>query len=202
LKSLKESFAVLAGAQPDLPNSGARKALFLTLSTEQIMSAIGTYRTALQEASSIDIIGEQKWPQISEIKTKTLKDIDDIENDLKGKTSEASANLRDLEKSIASSARSLYGNKVGSDSFNYLLIIFAVVFLLIMAVPRFYPEVVAGNILKAEFLLQFSTVFVLVVAIIILGVGELIDKQQLPVTVGGYFGVRAGPTWQGMRLSR
>jgi len=112
LKSLKESFAVLAGAQPDLPNSGASKALFLTLSTEQIMSAIGTYRTALQEASSIDIIGEQKWPQISEIKTKTLKDIDDIENDLKVKTSEASANLRDLEKSIASSARSLWSGPI------------------------------------------------------------------------------------------
>ena len=61
-----------------------------------------------------------------------------------------------------------------------------------MAVPRIYPEVVAGNILKAEFLLQFSTVFVLVAAIIILGIGELIDKQQLPVLLAGISGYVLG----------
>ena len=70
---------------------------------------------------------------------------------------------------------------MGGESCNYLLYVFVGAFLLIMLLPRLYSPEVANNILKAEFLLQFSTVFVLVAAIIILGIGDLIDKQQLPV---------------------
>jgi hypothetical protein len=190
LDSLPSSFAVLAGAQPDPPGSEPSKELFLTLSLDQIMSAISKYRTALNQ--SFGDIGGQVWPQVSAIRDKALADIDSIGKDLNARTSETNENLRDLEKSIAGAARSLYGNKVGSDSFNYLLIVFAAVFGLIMGVPRIYPEVVAGNILKAEFLLQFSTVFVLVAAIIILGIGELIDKQQLPVLLAGISGYVLG----------
>ena len=61
-----------------------------------------------------------------------------------------------------------------------------------MAIPRVYNVTIAQNILKAEFLLQFSTVFVLVAAIIILGIGELIDKQQLPVLLAGISGYVLG----------
>jgi len=51
---------------------------------------------------------------------------------------------------------------------------------------------IAANLLKAEFLLQFSTVFVLIAAIIILGIGDLIDKDQLPVLLAGISGYVLG----------
>ena len=61
-----------------------------------------------------------------------------------------------------------------------------------MVVPRMYPETVASNILKAEFLLQFSTVFVLIAAIIILGIGKLIQQDQVPVLLAGISGYVLG----------
>jgi len=109
---------------------------------------------------------------------------------------DANAKLDAVEASIAASARALYGNKVGSDSFNYLLYVFAGVFLLILLLPRLYSERISANVLKAEFLLQFSTVFVLVAAIIILGIGDLIDKQQLPVLLAGISGYVLGQLGQ------
>jgi hypothetical protein len=118
--------------------------------------------------------------------------VDSLGRELVAKSTEANGQFRELEKSISQSAKSLYGNKVGADSFNYLLIVFAAVFLVIMVAPRFYPEAVATNVLRAEFLLQFSTVFVLVAAIIILAIGELIAKDQLPVLLAGISGYVLG----------
>jgi hypothetical protein len=61
-----------------------------------------------------------------------------------------------------------------------------------MIVPRFYPPPVAENVLKSEFLLQFSTVFVLVAAIIILAIGNFINPDQLPVLLAGISGYVLG----------
>ena len=88
LDSLPDSFAVLAGAQPYPPGSKPTKELFLTLSSDQIMSAIDTYRTALQDSLS----EVKKWPQVSEIRGNALTEIDSIGKELTEKTSEASVN--------------------------------------------------------------------------------------------------------------
>ena len=101
-------------------------------------------------------------------------------------------------------AKSLYGKTVGADSFNYLLIVFAAVFFAIMIIPKFYPTPVAENVLKSEFLLQFSTVFVLVAAIIILSIGGFIQRNQLPVLLAGISGYvlgQLGPKSPGAQLT-
>jgi sorbitol-specific phosphotransferase system component IIC len=63
---------------------------------------------------------------------------------------------------------------------------------MIMLFPVLYKRfdsTVATNLIKSEFLLQLATVFVLTSAIIILGIGQFIDRQQLPVllaSISGY----------------
>ena len=108
------------------------------------------------------------------------------------KLTELNAQFGEFEKGISLQVRSLYSDKVGGSSFLYLLGVFAGVFAIIMISPKLYSETVAYNVLKAEFLLQFSTVFVLIAAIIILGIGELIDKQQVPVLLAGISGYVLG----------
>ena len=121
-----------------------------------------------------------------------MKEANGIRPDLKTASDKSAGQLADLENSITNSVRTLYGDKVGSASFIYLLVVFVMVFGVIMIAPKIYGNSIAPNILKAEFLLQFSTVFVLVAAIIILGIGGLIDKQQLPVLLAGISGYVLG----------
>ena len=165
---------------------------FEALTIDKLHEGISKYRDALQTA--LKVIGET--PARTDLSTskklETLRDADTISSALILTSNQQNAELQNLENSIAASARALYGDKVGSSSFTYLLIVFAAVFVVIMLVPRFYDNAVAVNILKAEFLLQFSTVFVLVAAIIILGIGGLIDHQQLPVLLAGISGYVLG----------
>jgi hypothetical protein len=164
---------------------------FDTITEDQLQSAIDQYRTILQ-ATLNDIASFPQPAAIESTKAALMGQVDSLGRNLVAKSSEQNTQFRDLEKSIAGSAKALYGNKVGADSFNYLLIVFAGVFIVIMVMPRFYPAPVAENVLKSEFLLQFSTVFVLVAAIIILAIGELIQKDQLPVLLAGISGYVLG----------
>lgn len=156
----------------------------------QIQLGIEQYRAALT-ATRTDIASITQATDAS-VKAELTAQVDAIGRDLVGRSTEANTELKNIEKTISTQARSLYQNKVGADSFNYLLIVFAGVFLVIMIAPKFYPEVVAVNVLKSEFLLQFSTVFVLIAAIIILGIGELIKPDQLPVLLAGISGYVLG----------
>jgi len=162
-----------------------------TMNETQIQVGIDQYRLALQ-ATLTDIAAAPAAASAEAARTALMAQVDSLGRELVAKSTEANGQFRELEKSISQSAKSLYGNKVGADSFNYLLIVFAAVFLVIMVAPRFYPEAVATNVLRAEFLLQFSTVFVLVAAIIILAIGELIAKDQLPVLLAGISGYVLG----------
>jgi hypothetical protein len=163
------------------------------MTKDQVLSAIAKYRAMLQEGSTNYQPSSTAATSLAELKPLVLSEADKIAKDLSQTSSEANAQFQNLEKNIASTARSLYGNKVGADSFNYLLIVFAAVFGIIMLIPRLYKDSnIALNLLKAEFLLQFSTVFVLVAAIIILGIGELIAKDQLPVLLAGISGYVLG----------
>jgi hypothetical protein len=88
-----------------------------------------------------------------------------------------------------------FGNAVGSSSFTYLLVVFASVFVIIMLFPVLYKKfgsAVAENLIRSDFLSQLSTVFVLTSAIIILGIGQFIDRQQLPVLLAGISGYVLG----------
>jgi hypothetical protein len=180
LDDLPSGFDELAGAQS-----------FDALSEPQIRSAIAKYRYALQRTR--DSIDASPEPESAEtVRTKLMAQLDALGQDLVKKSSELNTQMGGLEKNMTLAARSLYGKTVGADSFNYLLIVFAAVFFVIMIVPRFYPSPVAENVLKSEFLLQFSTVFVLIAAIIILAIGGFIEKNQLPVLLAGISGYVLG----------
>ncbi|MDB5577702.1 MAG: hypothetical protein JWR80_2878 [Bradyrhizobium sp.] len=180
LDKLPAQFNELAGAPS-----------FEELTESQIQTGIAQYREALQ-ASRNDLAAAPPSPSPESLRVKLMAQVDAVGAELLTRTSDQYAESRELEKGISNAAKSLYGNKVGADSFNYLLIVFAAVFFAIMIMPRFYPEAVAANVLKSEFLLQFSTVFVLVAAIIILAIGELIAKDQLPVLLAGISGYVLG----------
>jgi hypothetical protein len=166
---------------------------FDSLTDAQISHGISQYMSVLQETlRDLSPSSAARSAAAETVRAALLTSVDNLGRELTTRSSEANGQFRDLEKSIAAAAKSVYGHKVGAESFNYLLIVFALVFLVLMVMPRFYPEIVAVNILKSEFLLQFSTVFVLVAAIIILAIGELIAKDQLPVLLAGISGYVLG----------
>jgi hypothetical protein len=180
LDRLPLSFAELVGA-----------AALDVLTKEQIQRAISSYRNVLQAALR-EVEAAPNPPSLESVKAHLMADVDQMGKSLAAKSVEINSQIRDLEKNITMQAKALYGTKVGADSFTYLLIVFAGVFLVVMIMPRFYPDAVAINVLKSEFLLQFSTVFVLIAAIIILAIGELIAKDQLPVLLAGISGYVLG----------
>jgi hypothetical protein len=101
--------------------------------------------------------------------------------------------MREVERNIARSAKDIFGANINSDIFRWLLVVFAGIFVLIMVSPMLYSRTsIAENLLKAEFLLQFSTVFILTAAIIILGIGGFIKDDQLPVLLAGISGYVLG----------
>jgi len=174
---------------------------FDALTEEQIRTAIAKYRTVLQAALS-EV--QRQAPATSTgtpLRAHLLAQLEPIRGRLVALLADKTTELGKVDKSLAGAAKALYGSKVGADSFNYLLIVFAIVFLVVMAAPKLYPEVVAVNVLKSEFLLQFSTVFVLVAAIIILAIGGLIKEDQLPVLLAGISGYVLGQLGSASRSS-
>jgi hypothetical protein len=167
----------------------AEASSFDALTPNQIQAGIGKYRAALQTA--LTDLGTQPASAES-TREQLMAQADSLGRELVGRSTEANSELQNLEQSIAGQAKSLYSGKVGAESFNNLLLVFAGVFIVIMIMPRFYPEIVASNLLKSEFLLQFSTVFVLVAAIIILAIGDFIARDQLPVLLAGISGYVLG----------
>lgn len=162
---------------------------FAVLTANQIQVGIEKYRAALQTA--LTDLGTQPASAES-TREQLMAQADTLGRELVARSTEANSQLQNLEQSIAGQARSLYSGKVGAESFNNLLLVFAGVFIVLMIMPRFYPEIVASNLLKSEFLLQFSTVFVLVAAIIILAIGDFIARDQLPVLLAGISGYVLG----------
>jgi hypothetical protein len=161
---------------------------FAALTANQIQVGIEKYRAALQTA-----LTDLGTPASAEsTREQLMAQADTLGRELVARSTEANSQLQNLEQSIAGQAKSLYSGKVGAESFNNLLLVFAGVFIVIMIMPRFYPEIVASNLLKSEFLLQFSTVFVLVAAIIILAIGDFIARDQLPVLLAGISGYVLG----------
>lgn len=171
--------------------SDSEKVDYDALTVAQIQSGIDKYRAALTKARD-EVPDEISSDLITSARKNIDTDVDHITAELANQTNDERELRKRLEDQIVASAKSVYGKAVGSDSFNYLLIVFTLVFGVVMVLPRFYPEAVAANILKAEFLLQFSTVFILVAAIIILGIGNLIKNDQLPVLLAGISGYVLG----------
>jgi len=178
LEQLPKKFNDLAGASSD------------TLTDSQITSAISKYRDALERTRNS--IAASLLSDLETFRTRVMTPVDALGGDLQKKIAERNSQMTELETSIPLTGKSLYGKTVGAESFNYLLLVFLLVFLVIMIMPRFYPAPVAQNVLKSDFLLQFSTVFVLVAAIIILSIGNFIERNQLPVLLAGISGYVLG----------
>jgi hypothetical protein len=178
LEQLPKKFNDLAGASSDTPTDS------------QITSAVSKYRDALERTRAS--IAASLLSDLETFRTRVTTPVDALGGDLQKKIAERNSQMTELETSIPLTGKSLYGKTVGAESFNYLLIVFLLVFLAIMIMPRFYPAPVAQNVLKSDFLLQFSTVFVLVAAIIILSIGNFIERNQLPVLLAGISGYVLG----------
>jgi hypothetical protein len=208
LFSQMESYANSRPKSPlldDLPTSfyslGGASAGSRSITDDQISSAIKKYREVLQGTRTA--ISGWSPPETPEtFRTKILAAIDTLGQSFVKKSNDLNAQLGGLEKNMTLSAKSLYGKVVGGDSFNYLLLVFLAVFLVIMIMPYFYPAPVAENVLKSEFLLQFSTVFVLIAAIIILAIGGFIERNQLPVLLAGISGYVLGQLGAGAVSAR
>jgi hypothetical protein len=112
--------------------------------------------------------------------------------ELQRKSADLDSELKGLDTKMTETAQKLYEGSVSEFAFYILLAVFGAVFLLIMIVPRFYPSPVAENFLKTEFILQFSTVFVLIAAIIVLSIGHFIASDQVPVLLAGISGYVLG----------
>lgn len=190
LDSLPEQFSVIIGIRP-LNFRFPLSAQETQSSLAKVSDAIAKYREALQDAKVEAPISLSPDSIVAE-KKEILGEADAIASELKSRDTSQKSLIDKLEREILVSAKSIYGSAIGTDSFTYLLIVFALIFGVIMVVPRMYPETVASNILKAEFLLQFSTVFVLIAAIIILGIGKLIQQDQVPVLLAGISGYVLG----------
>lgn len=178
LEQLPKKFNDLAGASSD------------TLTDSQNTSAISKYRDALERTRAS--LAASLPSDLETFRARVMTPVDALGEDLQKKIAERNSQMTELETSIPLTGKSLYGNTVGAESFNYLLIVFLLVFLVIMIMPRFYPAPVAQNVLTSDFLLQFSTVFVLVAAIIILSIGNFIERNQLPVLLAGISGYVLG----------
>ena len=168
------------------------------ISEAQIKLAITKYREILQEThANISQSTVSGKPFIANV----TKQVESLSTDILHKSDDLNGQIKGLEKDITLTAKSLYGHTVGENSFYWLLILFAAVFLMIMIMPRFYPPSVAQNVLTSEFILQFSTVFVLVAAIIILSIGGFIAPNQVPVLLAGISGYVLGQLGSNSRSS-
>lgn len=162
---------------------------FENMSDLHVTEAIQKYRTALND--TIPAL-ERRIDQINNFRLQVSQELQKLKEDANRSFSDYQRDLEFIENSISQQARSIFGSNVGSDIFVILLYVFGGVFALIMVAPKIYGSTVADNLLKAEFLLQFSTVFVLTSAIVILGIGQFIEKDQLPVLLAGISGYVLG----------
>jgi hypothetical protein len=161
-----------------------------TLTEPQIKSAVSKYREVLKAA--LDQISASTISSGTTFITNVRKQADDVGMGLENRSKALKRETDDLAGDVTSTAKSMYGHTVSESSFYYLLLLFAVVFLAIMVIPRFYPTPVAQNVLRSDFILQFSTVFVLIAAIIILSIGGFIAPDQVPVLLAGISGYVLG----------
>lgn len=160
-----------------------------TVGGEGASSATTKYRETLRAAS--DSLSSRSLH--ADVRTAMLKDVSGFREGIKTFSDARDKEIEAMDRSIVQSAKDIFGSNVNSRVFFWLLIVFAGIFLLIMIGPMFYSRTtIAENLLKAEFLLQFSTVFILTAAIIILGIGGFIDRDQLPVLLAGISGYVLG----------
>lgn len=94
-----------------------------------------------------------------------------------------------------------FGKNVSEKSFNVLLVIFGLCFLVLFVGPMLYrssaTDSIAAQILTGPFILQFSTVFILCASIVLLGIGGFIKEDQLPVLLAGISGYVLGQLGRG-----
>ncbi len=161
-----------------------------TLTEPQIKSAISKYREVLE--TTRDKISADAISSGTKFISNVSKQANDVGLALENTSNTLKKETGNLQGDVTSTARALYGHTVGETSFYILLGVFGVVFLAIMIVPKFYAPEVAQNFLKSDFILQFSTVFVLIAAIIILSIGSFITPDQVPVLLAGISGYVLG----------
>jgi hypothetical protein len=146
----------LSGPLPGQFLNLAGASSYETLTEPQIKSPISKYREVLQ--TTRDNISTAAISSGTMFILNVRKQVDDLGMKLENSSTALKRETDNLEGDVTSTARSLYGHTVGETSFYILLALFGVVFLAIMIVPKFYSPEIAQNVLRSDFILQFSTV--------------------------------------------
>jgi hypothetical protein len=159
------------------------------LSDEAARVLAAKHRDVLRAASE----ALKDRPLHANVRTSMLQQIGSFTDRIETVGKNYDNDMQSVERGIVDSAKKTFGQAVGSEILFWLLVVVAGIFVLIMIGPMLYARTtVAENLLKAEFLLQFSTVFILTTAIIILGIGGFIQQDQLPVLLAGISGYVLG----------
>jgi hypothetical protein len=178
----------------------ANKADFAEMSSQDAQNAVERYRTVLQSALRDMATPEQR----SQVATEVRQKLAAIGTALRNEVATLTQQIDEVEELMIGTARTSFSGTVSENSFNYLLLLFGAIFIFLLATPIFYKKFdneVARGLLRSDFILQFSTVFVLTSAIIILGIGGLIKEDQLPVLLAGISGYVLGQLGRGQRDS-
>lgn len=160
---------------------------FDSMSRQQANEAVDQYVARLDEVAS-KIPAPPNEQQLSELRMELQNITDDLKNKIEALESERLTNASSVRETAVQ-----LSNGIGSETFKLLLLVFGAIFGLVMGMPVVYRNSpVAENLLKPEFLLQISTVFVLSATIIMLGSGGFIEKTQLPTLLAGISGYVLG----------
>lgn len=165
---------------------------FEAMTQADARQAAETYRNVLQGAlRDLGPTPEQR----AQIAIDTRGKLDALGSEIREEIRKLEREIDDVQRLMISAARSTFSRTVSENSFNYLLALFGAIFVFLLATPMLYKRFdneVARGLLRSDFILQFSTVFVLTSAIIILGIGGLIKDDQLPVLLAGISGYVLG----------
>lgn len=165
---------------------------FQEMTPDDVRRAIDAYRSRL---TSVETEAGMSPQERSNLSTSVRTRLEQIGQDIRTEITLLEQEVGRIQNAMLDTARTRYSNTVGENSFYALLLVFAVIFVLLLTAPLLYKNFdndVAKKLLTSQFILQFSTVFVLTSAILILGIGRFIKDDQLPVLLAGISGYVLG----------
>lgn len=187
-----EAPSAAIGRLPNMFHDLVGRSDFTEMSAEDARNAIQIYRATLTGIVERPGPNAQERSQLSNDYRNRL---DRVGTEIRSELTKLDTETENIQRQMIEIAKITFSKTVSETSFYYLLGLFGAIFLLLMTAPLLYARFeneVAKSLLTGEFILQFSTVFVLSSAIIILGIGGFIKEDQLPVLLAGISGYVLG----------
>lgn len=126
----------------------------------------------------------------SEIKASFSREVEVIQRTLADEIRKVGAELQQIDDRVDASLTQ--SSKVSESLFMWMMGAFILAIFLLLAIPIKYEDQTRRLVFSSPFLLQLFTVYILTQAIIILGIGEYIEKQSLGTLIAGISGYVLG----------